>query len=125
MRTVSALFDTLEQARYCIADLNRAGFDRRDVNLISNAGESELAARFNEAGQMHDVTESVTEAVTALGGLGGLVVGLSLFFVPGVGPVLAAGGLPRNWRLSARACGRPPASCLDQGWTASAANNRP
>ncbi len=93
MRTVSALFDTLAQAQDCIADLNRAGFDPRDLNLVSNAGESEFAARFNEGGQMHDLTEGVTEAATAVGGLGGLVVGLSLFFVPGVGPVLAAGGL--------------------------------
>lgn len=93
MRTVSALFDSLMQAQHCIADLNRAGFDPRDINLVSNAGESEFAAGFNEAGQMHDLTEGVTEGATAVGGLGGLVVGLSLFFVPGIGPVLAAGGL--------------------------------
>lgn len=93
MKTVSALFETLGQAQRCISDLSAAGFLPADINLVANASEADYTGHFNEAGKMHDVTENVTEAGAAIGGLGGLVVGLSFFFIPGVGPVLAAGGL--------------------------------
>ena len=93
MKTVSALFETLGNAQQSISDLTAAGFLPGDINLVANAGDADYAGHFNEAGKMHDVTEHVTEAGTAIGGLGGLVVGLSFFFIPGVGPVLAAGGL--------------------------------
>lgn len=97
MRTVNALFDSLQQAQASISDLTAAGFAADDVNLVANAGDADYAAQFNEAGQIHDVTEGVTGAATAVGSLGGLVVGLSFFFVPGVGPILAAGGLLMSW----------------------------
>jgi len=93
MKTVSALFETVSEAQRSIAGLTKAGFLPADINLVANAGDADYAGHFNEAGKMHDVTEHVTEAGTAIGGLGGLVVGLSFFFIPGVGPVLAAGGL--------------------------------
>ena len=97
MRTVNALFDTLHDARASIGALIAAGFKSDEINLVANAGDAETAAQFNEAGQIHDVTEGVTEAATAVGSLGGLMVGLSFFFVPGVGPILAAGGLLSSW----------------------------
>ena len=97
MRTVSALFDNIQQAQAAVSDLSAAGFAPGDLNLIASAAESDYAAQFNEAGQMHDVTEGVTSAATTVGSLGGLLVGLSFFVAPGVGPVLAAGGLLASW----------------------------
>ena len=93
MKTVSALFETLGDAQRSISALTGAGFEPDHINLVANAGDADYAGHFNEAGKMHDVTAQTTEAGTAIGGLGGLVVGLSFFFIPGVGPVLAAGGL--------------------------------
>ena len=93
MKTVSALFDTLAEAQLSTVDLTKSGFDPGDINLLAHAGDADESARVNEADQMHDVTKEVTEAGTAVGGLGGLAVGLTLFFVPGIGPLLAAGGL--------------------------------
>jgi len=97
MRTVNALFDSLQDAHASIGALTAAGFKADEINLVANAGDSETAAQFSEAGQIHDVTEGVTEAATAVGSLGGLMVGLSFFFVPGIGPILAAGGLLSSW----------------------------
>ncbi len=97
MRTVSALFDNIQQAQAAVSDLSAAGFPPDSLNLIASAGEAEYAAQFNEAGQMHDVTEGVTSAATTVGSLGGLLIGLSFFVAPGVGPVLAAGGLLASW----------------------------
>ncbi len=97
MRTVNALFDSLKEANASVGALTEAGFSAQEINLVANAGDADYAAHFNEAGQIHDVTEGVTEAATAVGSLGGLVVGLSFFFVPGIGPILAAGGLLSSW----------------------------
>jgi hypothetical protein len=97
MRTVNALYDSIQQAQAAVSDLSAAGFAPGDLNLIANAGEADYAAQFSEAGQMHDVTEGVTGAATTVGSLGGLLVGLSFFVAPGVGPVLAAGGLLASW----------------------------
>jgi uncharacterized membrane protein len=93
MRTVSALFDTLPQARSTVQDLVTQGFNRDEINLVANATDGELAAEYDEATAAGKTAETVAETGLAVGGLGGLLVGLSFLTIPGIGPVLAAGGL--------------------------------
>lgn len=93
MKTLSAMYDTMAQAQASVTDLLARGVPNSDINLVANASDAEYAANFTEGNKIHEAGETVTEAGAAVGGIGGLVVGLSFFMVPGVGPVLAAGGL--------------------------------
>lgn len=86
MRTVTGLFDTYEDARRAVADLEAAGIPSHDVSIVSHAGAED--------------TSYVAEGVEAgaglgalAGGAGGLLAGLGLMAIPGVGPVVAAGWL--------------------------------
>ena len=91
MRNASALFDTLPQARVAVQQLLAQGFSSDQINLIANATDDEVAYR--KAEDAGHTAEQVAEAGVLAGGLGGLLVGLSFLAVPGVGPILAAGGL--------------------------------
>ena len=93
MKTISAMYDTMAQAQATVTELLAQGIPNSDINLVANASDAEYAANFTEGNKIHEAGETVTEAGAAVGGIGGLVVGLSFFMIPGIGPVLAAGGL--------------------------------
>ncbi|MDR6756792.1 hypothetical protein J2Y48_002085 [Mycoplana sp. BE70] len=86
MRTATGLFDTYEDARRAVTDLEAAGIPADDISIVSHAGgaDKSYAAEGLGAGA----------GLGALaGGAGGLLAGLGLMAIPGVGPVVAAGWL--------------------------------
>jgi hypothetical protein len=94
-QTVAGLFDTPEQARQAVVDLEGAGISHSDISLVaSNADES-----WSSAGRDDDETDRASGAETGgtigavLGGGAGLLAGLGLLAIPGLGPVVAAGWL--------------------------------
>jgi uncharacterized membrane protein len=91
MRNASAVFDTLPQARAAVRDLLSQGFQKEQINVLANAGNDEVA--YEQAEAAGHTAEHIAEAGVAAGGIGGLLVGLSFLAVPGIGPILAAGGL--------------------------------
>lgn len=91
MRTVTALYDTYDEARAAVMALEDAGVPSDDISIISHKpdgtdveGQGSYAAEGAGTGA----------GIGALaGGAGGLLTGLGLLAIPGVGPVVAAGWL--------------------------------
>lgn len=94
MITVSALFDTYEQATRAVSDLETAGFPSDSISIVSNKGDEysseTVSAEESNAGSGAGTGAGLGAVV---GGAGGLLAGLGLLAIPGVGPVVAAGWL--------------------------------
>ena len=85
---ITKLYDTFEQARDAVHDLEASGFSPKDVSVVaSNAdGRHPISETYAEIG-----SDAATGAV--VGGGAGWLAGLVLLAIPGVGPVGAAGWL--------------------------------
>ena len=93
MTTVVAVFSDDTEARRAIEVLRDHGFDPNDIGLITpnrteHANAAETPGGDAEAGAAAGVISG-----GILGGLAGWLIGVGAFFIPGVGPVLAAGSL--------------------------------
>jgi hypothetical protein len=90
--TVVAIFPAVENAETAYRELLDAGVAGEDVSVMAReairGGELVDADRREPGGSSAAVGMG---AGAALGGLGGLLVGLGLLTIPGIGPVLAAG----------------------------------
>lgn len=90
MKAVTRLFDTEDQARAALAELEAAGLEHGQLGLVSPQKVLLKHAPHSEAAD--GLVEGVT--VGALTGAGaGLVASLGFLVVPGLGPVFAAGWL--------------------------------
>ena len=76
METVSALFNTHDEAKAAVAALEEAGVPSEDISVIGPEGST---------------SPSGAEEGAAIGGVGGLLAGLGAFAIPGIGPVVGAG----------------------------------
>jgi uncharacterized protein (TIGR02271 family) len=98
MRTVVGLFDQFDNAQKAVRALKNAGFRDNDINLIAPDQKGEYARQLgdrkagtqegNEAGEGAAVGAGTGAVV---GGLGGFLLGIGALFIPGIGPVIAAG----------------------------------
>ncbi|MGI6246566.1 MAG: general stress protein [Pseudochelatococcus sp.] len=87
MPTITGLFDTYDDARRAVADLEAAGVDSGDISIISHDERA-------DAGNLAAEGAGTGAGLGAVaGGAGGLLAGLGLVAIPGVGPVVAAGWL--------------------------------
>lgn len=93
MKTIVAFFDHPEDADAVIEELSFRGIDKSQISVIAH--ERAVEPR-HVAPPAAPVDKAMTVGVTggaALGGLGGLLVGLGALAIPGIGPVFAAGTL--------------------------------
>ena len=91
-KTVIGLFDRMEEARHVVQALIDHGFPRDDISLVSCRNDE--GAYITERGDEQTRGAVIgAGAGAALGGLGGLLVGLGALAIPGVGPIIAAGPL--------------------------------
>ena len=92
-RSLTALYDSYEDASSAVAKLEAAGISHADISLVSNKAEQSTGATGETT--EHSATGVGTGATlgTVLGGGVGLLAGLGMLAIPGVGPVVAAGWL--------------------------------
>jgi stress response protein YsnF len=95
-KTVVALYDDFASAEAAVKDLADSGFSRDDISLVANDTDREARERtgYTDSGE-HTGRDAAkgAGAGAAVGGIGGLLVGLAALAIPGAGPVLAAGPL--------------------------------
>ena len=93
-RTITGLFDTYDDARSAVHDIEAAGVPHRDISIVANNSDSRYAVA-GEAGPSKAVKGAEAGATFGgvVGGGTGLLAGLGMLAIPGVGPVLAAGWL--------------------------------
>jgi hypothetical protein len=104
MKTVVGTYDNLQTAYAVANDLINAGYSRSDISVVANDAKNEYTphvnvnrtdvnrADINRVDTGDDVAKGAGIGA-AIGGLGGLLVGLGALAIPGVGPVIAAGPL--------------------------------
>ncbi|MBZ0290735.1 MAG: hypothetical protein K8I30_24125 [Anaerolineae bacterium] len=85
--TILAVYDTLDMAHSAVRDLTSAGYDRANIGV---AARDYNAADWDQ----QDVSGSEGSGFGALvGGLTGIVMGLTAITIPGIGAIIAAGPL--------------------------------
>jgi hypothetical protein len=93
MTTITALFDTYEEAARSLHDLQAAGIPATDLSIISHRGDrahEKVVDSDNKTGTGAGTGAGIG---TVLGGGAGLLAGLGIMAIPGIGPVVAAGWL--------------------------------
>ncbi|MGH8646279.1 MAG: hypothetical protein ACREX4_18190, partial [Gammaproteobacteria bacterium] len=96
MKTMVGLFDSLPEAQSAIRDLITAGYSRDDIGLLAGdatgewsrykASTLEGAARMSTLEGAAPTSEEIGSGVatgSVVGGLGGLLVGLTELAIPG------------------------------------------
>ena len=92
-QTLTGLFDTYDDARRAIQDLEAAGVPHRDLSLVANNAHGAHGVNGERAGVAGEDAGKGAGVGATLGGVGGLLAGLGLLAIPGLGPVVAAGWL--------------------------------
>ena len=106
-RTVVAIYDDFQSANGAVRDLVDSGFPRDNISLIANNSRGEYGYTGTSTSTTTNVStgsESVADETgagagvgagigAAIGGIGGLLVGLGALVIPGIGPIIAAGPL--------------------------------
>jgi len=96
MKTVVGTYDNIQTAYAVANDLISAGFSRNDISVVAHDPNNEYSSYVDDRYVATDDGDDVAKGAgigAAIGGLGGLLVGLGALAIPGVGPVIAAGPL--------------------------------
>ena len=100
-QTITALYDSYEDASAAVAKLEGAGIPHSDVSLVSNnEGDRHAGLIGSTSSERMATTDDASTGAgtgatlgTIVGGATGLLTGLGLLAISGVGPVVAAGWL--------------------------------
>lgn len=91
-KTVIGTYSSFENAIEVVNEMVEAGFHRNSISVIANDPDEKYSAYIDNDGAMDDTAKGAGIGA-AIGGLGGLLLGLGALAIPGVGPVIAAGPL--------------------------------
>ena len=87
--SVAAIYGTHEQAEQAVKELQEAGVDMKSLSIVGrDTHTDEHVVGYYTAG---DRMKYWGEVGAFWGGFWGLLFGSGLFFIPGLGPILAAG----------------------------------
>lgn len=103
-KTVIALYDDLRDAHSAVEDLRTSNhFTNQDITLMAHDANNRYSRYLEDQDVDVEETKSKTEADTGaatgagigavVGGIAGFLVGAGVLFIPGLGPVVAAGPL--------------------------------
>jgi uncharacterized membrane protein len=90
------VFSHRREAEAAIQELNQAGFPMSQVSLVGkdiDGGDRVAGGNIADRTQTDEGAKTGAAGGAALGGLGGLLVGLGALAIPGIGPVIAGGAL--------------------------------
>jgi hypothetical protein len=95
-KTVVAFYDDFFSANHAVKDLIDNGFARDAISLIASDAAGQDAYRYDleKTIEPNDTGVGVRAGAgigATVGGVSGLLVGLGSLFIPGIGPVIAAG----------------------------------
>lgn len=88
MITITRAYDSHDDAKLVVADLENAGIPSTDISLIANRSVSEDYAEGGDTAAGEGAGLGA-----AVGGGAGLLAGLGMMAIPGLGPIVAAGWL--------------------------------
>jgi uncharacterized protein (TIGR02271 family) len=91
-KTVIGTYSNMQTAIGVVNDLVSAGFHRNSISVIANDADKQYST-YVDQDMSGDDTAKGAGIGAAIGGLGGLLVGLGALAIPGIGPVIAAGPL--------------------------------
>ncbi|NLG97824.1 MAG: hypothetical protein GX491_10720 [Chloroflexi bacterium] len=97
-RTVVGLFEAFNTAQKVVRELVESGFARETISLIASDAEGRFSSQLLEGPEIEGegTSDSVTEGAEMgvnLGGVSGLLSGITTFTITDLGPVIAAGPL--------------------------------
>lgn len=91
-KAVVGVFTSEERAKEAINELKRYGFEREISLVAKETREGETADEEMTMEEGQNLGEGVATG-GALGGIAGILAGAGALFIPGVGPIIAAGPL--------------------------------
>ena len=88
---VVAVYDSHEEAEKAIQELQKSGFDMKNLSIVGKdyQTEEEVVGYYSTGDRM----KSWGKKGAFWGGLWGMMFGSAFFLIPGIGPLLAAGPL--------------------------------
>jgi hypothetical protein len=92
-QTLTSLYDSYDDAKMTVGDLEAAGIGRDQISLVANNTAGDAIVTTKEGNEAATGAEAGAAFGGILGGGAGLLAGLGLLAIPGVGPVVAAGWL--------------------------------
>lgn len=95
MKTIVGLFDDMAQAKKAAMDLENAGVPHNDISLVANNEGGKYAATDSDAAPTVSGHAIGHDAIVGaeVGGVAGLLLGLTGFAIPGLGWIAGAGWL--------------------------------
>jgi len=89
-KSVIGTYADMETAVNVVNDLVNAGFHRNSISLVANDADNRYASYVDHDAKLDDTAKGAGIGA-AIGGVGGLLLGLGALMIPGIGPIVAAG----------------------------------
>ena len=96
-----AVYDAHREAEEAVRELERSGFDMQKLSIVGKdyQTEEEVVGYYTTGDRM----KAWGKTGVFWGGIWGMLFGSAFFFIPGIGPLLAAGplsgGLLGHWKV--------------------------
>ncbi len=87
--TMAGIFDDAAHAECALTGLREAGIRPEQISVVARGAEDRAA--LSERGE--DAEDAAGRAITGgmIGGLAGLLIGISALVLPGIGPIVGSG----------------------------------